>query len=127
MAEVGSVSWQFKHISYFSFPLQKHDSDEIFELAVEAGADDVIFDNGTAEILGPVETFKEISDRLKMAHIHPEEAELRYSPNNEVELSPDETMQVLRGIEALEELEDVQTVFSSLALTDEILAHLEEA
>jgi YebC/PmpR family DNA-binding regulatory protein len=127
MAEVGSVSWQFKHISYFSFQLQKHNSDEIFELAVEAGADDVIFDNGTAEILGPVETFKEISDRLKMAHIHPEEAELRYSPNNEVELSADETMQVLRGIEALEELEDVQTVFSSLALTDEILAHLEEA
>ena len=127
MAELGSVSWQFKHISYFSFPLEKHNSDEIFELAVEAGADDVLFDNGSAEIFGPVEAFKEISDRLKMAHIHPEEAELRYSPNNEVELSSDETLQVLRGIEGLEELDDVQIVFSSLALSDEIIARLEAA
>jgi YebC/PmpR family DNA-binding regulatory protein len=127
MAELGSVSWQFKHISYFSFPLEKHSSDDIFELAVEAGADDVVFDNNSAEIFGPVEAFKEISDRLKMAHIHPEEAELRYSPNNEVELSADESLQVLRGIEALEDIEDVQTVFSSLALTDEIIAHLEAA
>jgi YebC/PmpR family DNA-binding regulatory protein len=127
MSEAGSVAWQFKRISYFSFPLEKRNQDDIFELAVEAGADDVIFDDGTAEILGPVEAFKEISDRLQVARIHPEEAELRYSPINEVELSPDESMQVLRAIESLEELDDVQTVFSTLALSDEILAQLEEA
>jgi YebC/PmpR family DNA-binding regulatory protein len=127
MSEAGSVAWQFKRISYFSFPLEKRNQDDIFELAVEAGADDVIFDKGTVEILGPVEAFKEISDRLRVAHIHPEEAELRYSPVNEVELSPDETMQVLKAIESLEELDDVQTVFSTLALSDEILAQLEEA
>jgi YebC/PmpR family DNA-binding regulatory protein len=127
MSEAGSVAWQFKRISYFSFPLEKRNQDDIFELAVEAGADDVIFDDGTAEILGPVEAFKEISDRLRVAHIHPEEAELRYSPINEVALSPEESIQVLKAIESLEELDDVQTVFSTLALSDEILAQLEEA
>ncbi|MBP1692127.1 MAG: hypothetical protein H6Q37_10 [Chloroflexi bacterium] len=127
MAEAGSVAWQFKRISYFSFPLDKHNQDSLFELAVEAGADDVIFDDDTVEILGPVEAFKEISDQLKSAKIHPEEAELRYSPNNEVELSTEQSIQVLKGIEALEELDDVQSVYSTLALSDEVLAQLEEA
>ena len=79
------------------------------------------------EIIGPVEAFKEISDRLKAARIHPEEAELRYTPNNELELDTDETVQVLKLIESLEDLDDVQTVYSSLAITDEAMAQLEEA
>lgn len=127
MAEAGSVAWQFRRISYFSFPLEKHNPDDVFELAVEAGADDVIFDDSSVEILGPVESFKEISDALMEAKIHPEEAELRYSPNNEVELSQEDTLQVLRGIEALEELDDVQNVFSTLSLSAEVIAQLEEA
>lgn len=127
MAEAGSVSWQFKRIAYYAFPLEKRKPDDIFELAVEAGADDVIFDDGTVEIIAPVEAFKEISDTLKNAHIHPEEAELRFSPNNELELEPEHTLQVLKTIEMLEDLDDVQTVFSNLAISDEVLAQLEEA
>lgn len=127
MAEAGSVAWQFKRISYFSFPLENRDQDEIFELAVEAGADDVVFDEATVEILGPVDAFKAISDRLKAANIHPEEAELRYSPNNEVELAPSEAIQVLKGIESLEDLDDVQAVYSTLALSDDVMAQFEEA
>ena len=127
MAEVGSVAWQFKHISYFSFPIKGHDPDQMFELAVEAGADDVIFDNGATEIIGPVESFKEISEQLKKAGIRPDEAELRYSANNELELSTDETLGVMRTIEFLEELDDIQTVFSALSISDEVLAQLEEA
>jgi YebC/PmpR family DNA-binding regulatory protein len=126
MAEAGSVAWQFKRSAYFSFPAKNQDSDKIFELAVEAGADDVTFDSDTAEIVGPVEAYKEIGDQLRSAGIHPEEAELRYLPNNEVELSQEDTLQVLRVIEALEELDDVQNVYSTLAISDEVLAHLEE-
>jgi transcriptional/translational regulatory protein YebC/TACO1 len=77
--------------------------------------------------LGPVEAFKEISDRLKVAHILPEEAELRYTPTNEIELTQDETLQVLRTIENLEDLDDIQAVYSNLAISEEVLAHLEEA
>jgi YebC/PmpR family DNA-binding regulatory protein len=127
MAEVGSVAWQFKRNAYFSFPIKGHTSDAIFELAVEAGADDVIFDEDTAEILGPVEAFKEISERLHAAGIQPEEAELRLFPNNEVELTPEETVSGLKVIEALEDLDDVQNVYSTLRITDEALAQLEEA
>ena len=82
MAEAGSVSWQFKRVAFFGFELGKHNPDKIFELAVEAGADDVTFDDNWVEIIGPVDSFKEISDALKAAHITPEDAELRFVPNN---------------------------------------------
>ncbi|MEW5869487.1 MAG: YebC/PmpR family DNA-binding transcriptional regulator [Chloroflexota bacterium] len=127
MAEAGAVGWQFKRISFFSFPLGKHDPDAIFELAVEAGADDVTFEEDTAEIVGPIEAFKEISDHLAAAGIVPEEAELRYTPTNEVELEDDQTLQVLKVIDALEELDDVQQVFSNVAISDSVWAQLEEA
>lgn len=127
MAEAGSVSWQFKRIAYFSFPLDGKSTDEIFELAVDAGADDVIFDGNSAEIIAPVEAFKEISVRLHKAGIQPENAELRMSPNNETELGPEDALQVLKVIEALEELDDVQDVYSTLALSDELMVQLEAA
>ena len=127
MAEAGSVGWQFKRISYFSFPAEGHDPDAVFELAVEAGADDVTFEDGMVEIIGPVEAFKAVSDRLTSAHIHPEEAELRMTPNNELELTTDETLQGLKVVESLEELDDVHAVFHNLMMTDDVLAQFEEA
>lgn len=127
MAEAGSVAWQFKRVSYFAFPLGDHDPDKIFEIAVEAGADDVTFDDDTVEIVGPVEAYKETLIALNAANIKPEEAELRMIPNNETELSKDETLQVLRVVETLEDLDDVQDVYSTLSISDEVMAQLEEA
>ncbi|GAB4526844.1 MAG: YebC/PmpR family DNA-binding transcriptional regulator [Anaerolineales bacterium] len=125
MGEGGSVAWQFNRMAYFSFPAEGKDPDKIFELAVEAGADDVKFEEETIEILGPVEAFKTIADALRTAHIDPEDAGLKYIPSNEMELAVDATLQVLRCIEALEELDDVQEVFSNLSVSDEALARLE--
>jgi YebC/PmpR family DNA-binding regulatory protein len=127
MAEAGSVGWQFTNSAYFSIPAKGHDPDKVFEVAVEAGAEDVVFDEDEIEIIGPVESFKEISDALQAAHIKPEEAELRMIPNNETELGEEETIQVLRVIETLEDLDDVQDVYSSLSISDEVLGQLEEA
>mgnify|MGYP001816638301 CR=1 FL=1 len=126
-ADAGAVAWQFTRISYFAFPLNNHDPDAIFELAVEAGADDVTFVDDLVEIIAAVESFKEISDRLKEADIETQDAELRMVPNNEIELGIEETVQVLKVIEALEDLEDVQRVFSNMLLTDQIMAELEAA
>jgi YebC/PmpR family DNA-binding regulatory protein len=125
MAELGAVSWQFKRTSVFSFPSQGQDQDVIFELAVEAGADDVTFDDESIEIVGPVESFKDISVALHSAGITPEEAGLKMVPNNPIELPIDETLKVYKMIENLEELDDVQDVFSNLDISDEALAVLE--
>lgn len=127
MAEAGSVGWQFHKAAYFGFPAEGQDQDKVFELAVDAGADDVIFDKNSIEIIGPVDSFKAISDRLTGAGIQPEEAGLKLIPKNEIELSPDATVQVMRTIEVLEDLDDVQEVFSNLTITDEAIAKMEEA
>ena len=125
MAEAGAVGWQFKRIAYFNFPLGQHNPDLIFELAVEAGADDVTFEDDWVEILAPVEAYNEINIRLKSAGILPDDAGLKYSPNNELELEDDEAIQVVRVIESLEDLDDVQEVFSNLSITDSVMAKLE--
>lgn len=127
MADAGSVAWQFTLSSFFSFPLDNHDPDMILELAIEAGADDVSFDDDVVEIIGSVEVFKEISDRLREAGIEPEEAELRMIPKNQIELEPDQVVQVYRVIEELEDLDDVQDVYSNLSLSEEMVAVLEAA
>ena len=127
MGEAGSVGWQFTRVSYFSIPAAHVNPDTIFELAVDAGANDVITDPETIEIIAPVEAYRRINERLLAEGIHPEEAELRMIPNQEIDLGVQETLQVMRIIEALEELDDVQAVFSNLHLSEEAMAALEAA
>ncbi len=125
MAEAGSVAWQFTRAAYFSFPAEGHDPDAIFELAVDGGADDIKNDGDEVEIIAPVDAFKAIGDRLHAKGIHPEEAGLRMLPNQELELEVDETLSVMKLIESLEELDDIQNVFTNLRITDEAVAALE--
>ena len=125
MAEVGAVSWQFERVAYFAFSSDELDYDKAFELAIEAGADDVTEDEGMIEITGPVESFKAIADLLHKAHVKPEDAELRMVPKQEMELDVNETLQVLKVIDSLEEMDDVQSVYSNLKMSEEALEALE--
>lgn len=127
LGESGSVAWQFDRVAYFSFPQEGKDPDQVFEIAVEAGADDVKFDDDEIEIIGPVETFKLIADQLRQAKITPDEAGLKMIPTNELELSTEDTLQVMKVIELLEDLDDVQDVYSNLQLSDEALVEFEAA
>jgi len=125
MGEQGSVSWQFNRVAYFAFPCEGHDFDKVFEIALEGGADDVTNDDETIEIFGAVENFKTISDLLLRAGISPEEGELRMIPNQEIELPVDQTVQVMKVLEALEELDDVVNVFSNIKISDEAMEAME--
>ncbi len=125
MAEAGAVGWQFKRAAYFYFPSSALSYDKAFELAVEAGADDVTEDGDMIEIIGPVEAFKSISDRLHAANVQPEEAGLRLIAKQEMELPTDHALQVMRVVETLEDLDDVQDVFHNLKLSEEAMAALE--
>lgn len=125
MGEQGSVSWQFNRVAYFSFPSEENDFDKIFEIALEGGAEDVTDDDEMIEIIAPVESFKSISDLLLDAKISPEESELRMIPNQELELNVEQTVQVMRVLESLEELDDVVNVFSNLKISDEAMEAME--
>jgi len=125
MGEVGSVGWQFKRAAVFSFDALKYDFDKIFELAVEGGADDVNQDENEIEVVASVESFKTLSDRFRAANINPDEAGLRMIPNQEMELGVQDTLQVIRAIENIEELDDVLNVYSNLKISDEAMAAME--
>jgi YebC/PmpR family DNA-binding regulatory protein len=127
LGELGSVAWQFKRAAVFSFPAEKNDFDKVFELAVEGGADDVNQDEDSIDVVAPVEAFKTLSDRFRAANMTPDEAGLQMLPNQEMELGVQDTLQVMRAIDALEELDDVQNVYSNLKISDEAVAAMEAA
>lgn len=126
LGDQGSVAWQFKKVAYFSFPLEGNDFDTIFEIAAEGGAEDIQQDEESIEIFAPVESFKILLDLFTEKEIVPEDAELRMIPNQEMELSVEDTVQVLKAIEFIEELDDVQNVYSNLLITDEAMDKFEE-
>jgi YebC/PmpR family DNA-binding regulatory protein len=125
MGSEGSVSWQFTRKSFFTIPSEETTFDDLFELAAEAGADDVVEDDEYFEIVGPVGAFKTIHDKLKSASITPDTSGLRMDPNQEVELNLENTIQVMKVIDILEELDDIQAVYTNLRITDDALEGLE--
>ena len=125
MGELGSVSWQFDRKAYFSFESSDMDYEKAFELAIEAGADDVNEEDDYIEIIGPVESYKKIADRLHAAKVNPDESGLRMVPKQELELEVDETLQVMKVVETLEELDDVQGVYHNMRISEEALAALD--
>ncbi len=126
MGEAGSVAWQFKKAAVFEIPADSIDFDSVFELAVDGGADDVTEDGDTYYITAPVESFKILNTKLNDAKVKIDDAGLRMIPNQEIELSVGDTLQVLKTVDALEDMDDIQNVFHNLKVSDEAMAALEE-
>jgi transcriptional/translational regulatory protein YebC/TACO1 len=119
MASNGSVSWQFDRKAVYSVKSDGKNFDKAFEAALEAGADDVTEEDGYIEIVGTADTFKAIHESLIAAKLQIEDAGVRMIPKQEVELNFDETVSVLKLINAIEENDDVQNVYSNLKFGDE--------
>ncbi len=127
MAEAGSVAWQFERKGYIAIEPDGVDPDAVFEVAVEAGAEDVIFGDDMIEIYALVEDFQAVRQALADAGITVESAELSMVPKTMMQLGEKETLQVMGVIEALEELDDTQQVYSNLDISDEVMAKYEAA
>ena len=127
LASNGSVTWQFDRRAVYNVESDGKNFDKAFEAALEAGADDVTEDDGVIEIVGPVESFKAIHDSLAAAKLKVEEAGIRYIAQNEMELELDQTISTMKTIMSLEELDDVQNVYSNLKITDEAVEAMENS
>jgi len=127
MAEAGAVSWQFTRKAFITVPAAGNDPDKIFEIVVDAGADDLIPGDVEIEVFAPAESFHAVVQALEKAGVHLAESELRMEPNQKMELDADATVQVMKLIEHLEELDDVQSVYTNMEFTDAALAMMEAA
>jgi len=125
LGEDGSVAWQFEQAAFFTFPVDDRSEDYLFELALACSADDFSIEDDMVEFIGPSSVFKTINDGLVEVSIKSTDAGLRMDPKQEIALEPDQAAQVLRVIDNLEELDDVQNVYSNLSITDEALAKYE--
>ena len=126
MAEAGAVSWQFKRKGYISIT-DEVDQDELFMVAAEAGAEDIQFNDGVTEIYVELESFRAVQEALESAGYAMDESSLIFDPTNRVELGHAESLQVMNLIERIEELDDVQNVYSALEISDEAIAAMEAA
>jgi len=126
IASDGAVTWQFDQKGYIVLE-GTPDFDEIFMVAAEAGAEDVVEENDKLVIYTPRESFGDVEQALNQNNIEVDESELRWFPQNEMELPVKAALQNLRLQEALEDVDDVQSVSTNLSLTDEVAAEYETA
>ena len=120
----GSVAYQFTKSGILSYP-SGSDEDQIMEAALEAGAEDVLGnDDGSVDVLTAPDQFVDIKEGMIAAGLEPEQAEVTMRAANTQSLDQDEAEKMIRLLERLEDLDDVQNVYSNADISDEILEKL---
>jgi YebC/PmpR family DNA-binding regulatory protein len=125
LASAGSVAWQFTQKGFIKVKPDGVDFDTLFMTAADAGADDVVEEDGYFAVYTPRELLAPVEQALTAAGYSVNESELYWQPNNETELPVDKAVANLKLQETLEELDDVQSVSSNLSVTDSVIAALE--
>jgi YebC/PmpR family DNA-binding regulatory protein len=116
MGTEGSVSFQFKHCGQLILAPGTSE-DKVMEVALEAGAEDVLVDDeGAIEVLTQPTDFEAVKAALDKAGLTPGMAEVTYRAENTIELSEDDQLKMQKILDALEELDDVQEVYHNAAL-----------
>ena len=121
----GSVSHGFERLGLIEYPATSGDDEKVLEAAIESGADDVESDEDGHRIWTSVDTLHEVAKALESMLGEAEGAKLAWKPSTEVEVRGDDAQQLARLMEALDEDDDVQTVWGNERVPDEELAHLE--
>lgn len=118
LGQEGSVAFQFRHCGQFVFAPGSSE-EQVMELALEAGADDVIAgDDGAIEVLCGVAAFEAVRAAFEGAGLQPEVAEVTMRAENEVELQGEDAARMRRLLDVLEDLDDVQAVYHNAAIDD---------
>jgi len=117
MGTEGSVAFQFKHCGQLIFAPGVSE-DKVMELALDAGADDVITDDdGAIEVLTPYTDFEKVKHALEAAGLSAEVAEVTMRAENTIELSGEDAQKMQKLLDILEDLDDTQDVFHNAALS----------
>ena len=120
----GSVSHGFARVGLIEYPAKAGSPDEVFEAAIEAGAEDVESDEEGHQVWTAQESLHEVARALEGALGEPESAKLAWRPATPVEVGGGEAEQLIRMIDALEEDDDVQTVWGNYEVPDEVMDKL---
>ncbi len=118
MGTENSVSFQFKHCGQFVFA-PGTDEDKVMELALEAGAEDVVnHEDGAIEVLTTVADFEAVKNALEAAGLKPDMAEVTMRAGNTVDVTGEDATRMQKLLDVLEDLDDVQAVYHNAALSE---------
>ena len=116
MGTEGSVAFQFKHCGQLIFA-PGTDEDKVMEVALEAGAEDVVSDDdGAIEVLTAVGDFEAVKNALQAAGLQPEVAEVTMRAENTIDIAGEDAAKMQKLLDALEDLDDVQDVYHNASL-----------
>ncbi|NLD72314.1 MAG: YebC/PmpR family DNA-binding transcriptional regulator, partial [Chloroflexi bacterium] len=121
----GSVAWMFQRKGYLTVNPGGEDPEEVALLAIDAGADDFEITDGILEVYSRMADFAAVQQAMTEAGVQIESSQLSWIPQSTAVLEEKDALRTLRLVEALEELEDVQEVFTNLDLTEDLLAKYE--
>ncbi|EGD09681.1 hypothetical protein XVE_0932 [Xanthomonas vesicatoria ATCC 35937] len=115
MGTEGSVAFMFKRLGVLSFAAGS-DEDTLTDAAIEAGADDVVVypEDGAIDVLTAPEAFAQVKDALAAAGLEPAHAEITFRAENDIAVDGDTAVQVRKLLDILEDLDDVQDVYSNV-------------
>ena len=114
----GSVAFQFKHCGQIIFAPGTSE-DRVMEVALEAGAEDVVADaDGAIEVLTAPADFEAVKNALEAAGLTPEVAEVTMRADNQIELAGDDAARMQKLLDVLEDLDDVQNVFHNAEINE---------
>jgi len=117
----GSVAYLFSHTGQISFP-PGSDEEKIMDIAIEAGAADIVLnDDGSIDVLTEPAAFDSVRDALEAAGLEAEEAEITMRASTSVALAAGDAESALKLLDVLDELDDVQQVYSNADFPDDLL------
>ncbi|MEC9376172.1 MAG: YebC/PmpR family DNA-binding transcriptional regulator [Pseudomonadota bacterium] len=120
----GSVGYMFQKVGLFAFSSGANE-DQIMEVAIDAGAEDVLTDDeGNIEVLTAPNDYEAVKIAIDSAGIKPEISEITMRSSVSTQLNEDEASSMMKLLETLEDLDDVQNVFSNAEISDELLAKI---
>lgn len=121
LGETGSVTWLFDQKGLIIIEADGEEAEGFALQAIDAGADDVRIENGLVEIYTQLTDFQKVRETLEREGVPFSSAEMTMVPKSLLQLGEKETIQIMHLIEALEDLEDVQQVYSNLEISAEMV------
>lgn len=121
MAGAGAVSWIFTQKGYITVSKDKIKEDELMNIVLDAGAEDMKHDDNLYEIFTSIQDLEKVKAALQAKSIKWVDAELTMIPSSTIKVTGNEAKQVLALVESLEDHDDVQQVYANFDIPDEIL------
>ena len=126
MGETGSVSFMFARVGEISYPAAKCTADAMMEAAIETGADDVVSDENGHVITCAFESIGDVSQALAKTLGDAESVKVVWKPQTTAPLDAEKAATLIKLVDALDDDDDVQTVFTNADFSDEVMASLSE-